>query len=337
MDISYNVLKKEVIKTYNFTRECTLHVDNVTDDLNNCNDTSEKCPISAPATQMCIDAVEYTHLRGACGDEVDTCPLLDNKKTSETKNSSKNRYKYKIIESGKIVEIYAYHDLQENINDINENHEIKHKDNEKIENVQYKRSISTINATKRGLKRLINANIGQYATKDKFITLTFKEFKSREEVIKCFKNFNKRLRYKYKTDYKYIAIIERGSTNTKRLHLHCLFFNLPYIHVSTFQKLWKYGIVNMKAIDDDVESVSNYMLKYVTKTLYDEYIPKGKKFYITSLGLKKPTELKLETENEFIDYINKLSSTHKVLWENSYDSMYIGAYDYIKIDRNEGD
>lgn len=102
----------------------------------------------------------------------------------------------------------------------------------------------------------------------------------------CFKNFNKRLRYAYKDfDYQYIAIIEKGTRNTKRLHLHCLFFE--------FFNIWAYGTVDMKAINN-YNDVASYILKCVSRTLEDcHYIGKGKKFYITSMKLKQPKELLL--------------------------------------------
>ena len=285
---------------------------------------------------VCSVSDKDTQKHNASGDEVDTT-YLDNIKTSETKNEHENAYKYKIVESGNVIEIYTYsHEIHETIFDddecSNERAEviIENKAKEMNSALEYKRSESTINETKRRLKRWINANVGQYPTKDKFITLTFEEFLTREEVIKSFKHFNKRLRYKYNgIDYQYIAVIEKGSQNTQRLHLHCLFFNLPYININEFQAIWKYGFVNMNAMSNS-ERVGTYMLKSISKTLPDcHYIEKGKKFYITSIGLKKPIERHFN-DLEIAEYINNIPQ-FSIEFEREYHSLYVGDFNYKKI------
>lgn len=286
---------------------------------------------------VCTVANKNTQWHNASGDAVDTS-LLDYIETSETKNESTFSYNYKIVESGRIIEIYKYDDEKYKIIKADkEDLDKKTKTNIKKEkkksetDQEYIRSEETINETRRRLKRLINANIGQYNTKDKFITLTFKDFLTRDEVVHAFKLFNKRLRYKYpKCNYQYIAVIEKGTQNTERLHLHCLFFGLPYIKVDVFQEIWEYGIVNMKALKD-YKDVSSYMLKYVSKTLKDgSFIPKGKKFYIPSLNLKKPTQ-KLLKNKDAIKYISFHLPSSEILYEHNFNSPFVGKFHYLKI------
>ncbi|WP_253643548.1 hypothetical protein [[Clostridium] innocuum] len=132
-----------------------------------------------------------------------------------------------------------------------------------------------------------------------------------------FKAFNRRLKKIY-CDYKYIAVIERGSKGTERLHIHCLFFGLPYIPYETISEIWRYGHVDIRAIDEHGD-VAGYILKYVEKTLTDDsYIPKGKKFYFTSQGLKQPKELYL-VRKEFQGYIQTM------------DLQSVCHYEYLNI------
>lgn len=275
----------------------------------------------------------------ASGDRVATT-YLDNIKTTETNLRVYYKpYDYRIIKSGDIIESYKYsHTRYKRIIDKGsidkEKKQTKKRDKTKnrktLNDKKYKRDIQTIYNTKRKLKRLINANVGQYEPyKDKFITLTFKEYSTREQVIQSFKLFNKRLRYQYKEyPYQYIMIIERGTRGTKRLHIHCLFFGLPYIPIETFRKIWEYGNVDMKAIKK-YGDVANYILKYVEKTLQDDsYIAKGKKFYITSMHLKKPQSLYLTEEESKIFLRNKEGLN--LIYQTDFHSLFVGHVHYDK-------
>lgn len=239
----------------------------------------------------------------------------------------------KVVKSGSITEIYVYDNQQfKTIKQSNKKTDKKAK--KKIEtkiktDEKYTRKERTINRTKRDLKRLIYANIGQYKELDKFITLTFKEKPTRDEVMNKFKQFNRRLKAQYKNyDYEYIAVVEQGTKNTKRLHLHCLFFGLPYIPQEELQAIWQYGIVDVRKISDYYD-VARYVVKYISKTLSDtEYIPKGKKAYTTSRGLKKPIEQYWDDEDVIEDMKEK---DFHILYQNRYNNVYIGDYNYYKI------
>lgn len=248
-----------------------------------------------------------------------------------------NKKKYikhtcKVVKSGAITEIYSY-DIPQFKTIKQSEEKTKKKANKKENKIktdeEYTRQERTINRTKRDLKRLIYANIGQYKEKDKFITLTFKENPTREQVFTKFKQFNRRLKNKYKNyDYQYIAVIEKGTKNTKRLHLHCLFFGLPYIAQSELQEIWHYGIVDVRKISDYYD-IAKYVVKYISKTLSDStYIPKGKKAYTTSHGLKKPIEEYLNDD----DVIRKLKDKNiEILYKDRYNNEYQGYYNYYKI------
>lgn len=233
---------------------------------------------------------------------------LDYIHTYETQSNNQEvdgkSYKHRIVISGDVIECYSTNhekvkvekDEEQNPNEeMEEKPQKKH--DEQLEEMEYHRKLSAVHRTRTNLKRLVNANVGQYEEKDKFITLTFEKYLERDEVIKCFKLFQKRLRRRYKDfDFQYIAIIERGTKGTERLHLHTLFFGLPFIPATEFKEIWRYGNIDLKAIDEYNE-IANYVLKYVEKTLTeDNYIEKGKKFYITSRNLKRPETVFLNDE-----------------------------------------
>ena len=268
-----------------------------------------------------------------CRETAQILILIISTQAKDMKTSKSKLYSIKAIESGKYIELYGYELKQVKKLEKSVNEKAVRKIKVKIDELNYVRENRTIIRTKNNLKRLINANIGQYNTKDKFITLTFKEFKSRDEVEYCFKLFNQRLKMKYRGfKYKYIAVIERGTKGTKRLHLHCLFFGLPYIPQSDFEAIWKYGHVDMRAIAK-YEDVANYILKYVQKTLYDgSYIGKGKKFYFTSKGLIKPQEYYL-TNSEFEKFLE--NRRLKLVYENEFENPYTGKVRYQKLKKED--
>ena len=249
---------------------------------------------------------------------------------------SKSKYKpyiIKCVKSGKILEKYVYESPQfKKIGNDKGNLKIGKKQNKKkCTNEKYKREDRSVYKTKQMLKRLINTNIGRYSETDKFITLTFKDFKSREQVLTDFRNFNRRLSDRYK-DYKYIAVIERGTKSTKRLHLHCLFFGLPYVPREEFQAIWSYGGVDMRAIEK-YDDVANYIMKYVKKTLEDgTFIPKGKKFYTHSKGMYEP-EVYYLTAEEYMDFMKDKNVHEK--YRTSYSDEYRGDVEYIKLELEE--
>ncbi len=93
----------------------------------------------------------------------------------------------------------------------------------------------------------------------------------------------RRFKYKYDKQFQYIAVIERGTLGTKRLHLHIICFDLPYINVRELQKVWKYGRIDQKVVKN-MEVVS-YMTKYIEKNLMKKTILKKIADYISPLRI----------------------------------------------------
>lgn len=77
--------------------------------------------------------------------------------------------------------------------------------------------------------------MGRHREKDKFVTLAPQENEmDRTKTNLDFKNFIKRLKYKYPI-FEYIAIIEKQKRGL--IHYHVVFLGLPYIKKETLQTL----------------------------------------------------------------------------------------------------
>lgn len=258
------------------------------------------------------------------------------------------KYNFKVIKSGEITEIYAYENCRiKNI--FNEDDEInkqalknkylmKSKTGEvdrqlssgqeeiEIDGEVYKRLLVNVYRTRRDLKRLINANIGQHAYKEKFLTLTFDRDVTRDEALDEFKKFNKRMRYYY-GDYEYIGVIEL--TEKMRIHFHIIMFGLDFIRKKEVQATWRNGWVKINAVDDYYD-LANYIVKYIEKTLTEEnFIDKHKKFYFNSKKLLKPVEVLYE-DQEVEQLQEFLEETSYMISEYEYDSEHVGYVKYYK-------
>jgi len=140
-------------------------------------------------------------------------------------------------------------------------------------------------------------NIMMYAQKnfnaanDKFITLTFKDNITDLKIANNeFNLFIKRLKYKIRSDFKYLAVIEfqkRGA-----VHYHML-SDLNYIKKLEFAEIWKNGFVKINRIKH-VDDLGAYLIAYIGKNTKKK--DKGKDFdllkrnksYLRSNNLKKP-------------------------------------------------
>lgn len=254
------------------------------------------------------------------------------------------KYYYKIVECGDFTEVYAYEDEntkveRPKISDLENEEQIQRKQEiaDMINNsfdeseTEYKRLPQNIQRIKRDVKRLVFANVNQYDCTDKFITLTFAENEkyelTRERVLGCFKRFKERFKKIYGNNFEYIAIIERGTKGTQRLHIHLVAFNLPYINKKKLAEIWQYGFLTINQTQD-TDGAVDYILKYLEKTLEDNYIEKGKRFYFTSRGLKKPKNIYLD-DFDFQLYME----THDVgmqLYNVEFSSEFVGNCYYTK-------
>lgn len=234
---------------------------------------------------------------------------------------NEKKYYYKVISSGDVLEIYSYQyaqykelPLDDLLDEVLVNEELEKEkkkqdeislqeqsntEKEKEDEKKYTRSRIAIQRTKRRLKRLISANVGQHRYTDKFVTLTFKgDPPTREKVCYKFKKFKERMYRRY-GKFEYLAVIEIGAENG-RLHIHMITFGLNYIKRDELEKIWGNGFIDIKKIHE-INDVENYILKYIEKTLEGDYIGKGQRFYFPSQGLKKPIESYHEDDSFLMD------------------------------------
>lgn len=183
---------------------------------------------------------------------------------------------------------------------------------------------------RRDVRRLINANVGKWGERPKFLTLTFnKHITEIEQANYEFKKFRQRLEYDLNLKLKYVTVIEFQKSG--RIHYHVIFFNLPYVKANDLESIWRNGFIKINAISH-VDNIGAYVTKYMTKDNDDERL-RGKKSYFPSKGLYKPVEKYLNDEKEIAKLKEKLS--HKKVYEKVFDNEYTGniLYTQYNLDR----
>lgn len=271
-------------------------------------------------------------------------------------------YCYKAVRSGKHVELYIFYDmvfkrrtekskeLTELINswDITTNEkDIQSKENgddgmfevindqELIKEANMKKNDISLKRSQRRLKRLINANVGQYEQVDKFLTLTFPHLRDRDKACRAFKTFAQNLRRHYGEEIQYIAVmeiqdgsrLEDPSNATNDIHFHVLLFNCPYIPQEIIQnKLWKHGIVDIRKIENYID-IAGYLADYLSK---DKVLAvRGKRSYFPSRGLKKPVEEVSMDEKMIFDILK--NQNNEIQYVNEFIVDRVGRVGYIKL------
>jgi hypothetical protein len=217
----------------------------------------------------------------------------------------------KYIKSGDIIEIYEY---ERNIK-VQGNKSGRGGREEAVTDKEKNRADSLARA-KKTLRRLINANVGEWGKMAKFVTLTFRE--NMTDIKKAnyeFKKFIKRLNYEFNEKFKYSAVIEfqkRGA-----IHYHVIFYDLIYIPVKALERIWGNGFVKINKIDQ-VDNVGAYVTKYMSKDNGDPRLA-GEKSYFNSRGLHKPLEIDIEKkEKESLKETLKDYEAYKADFENDY-------------------
>ena len=228
-------------------------------------------------------------------------------------------YSKKVIVSGNVVEVYEYDKPILEGYSIKENYKCGRCFEASEEDKQINRG-KVFNRAKRDLRRLINANIGEFS---KFVTLTFREnVTDLKQANYEWKKFKQRLETKVGYKLQYVVVIEfqkRGA-----IHYHCVFFNLPYIQNKDLAAIWRNGFIKINKIDN-VDNVGAYVCKYMTKTDDDRLL--GQKMYFSSRGLEKPTEIKEKNRVETLASALPASAlTYSNTFENEYNLISYKQY-----------
>jgi len=235
-------------------------------------------------------------------------------------------YDGKVVVSGDIIEIYRYERgvFKGYVNERGRAGNGFITDEQREKN----REVSLMRA-RRELRRIVNANIGQWGddVTCKFVTLTFRDnVKDLDKANYEFKKFILRLNYevygKKCSELKYTAVVEfqkRGA-----VHYHVIFYNLPYTKADVIEEVWGKGFIKINKIDD-IDNVGAYICKYLTKDNDDERLI-GRKCYFNSRGLKKPTEVYLDDDK--LEAIRKSLPEQAMTYKAEFDNEYVGKIEY---------
>ena len=247
-------------------------------------------------------------------------------------NSGIRCYNCKVVVSGDIIEVYRAERgfFKGKVN------ECGRAGNGFIDDEQRKknREVSLMRA-RRDLRRIINANMGQWGddVTSKFVTLTFKDnVKDLTMANYEFRQFIKRLNYqvygKKCSNLKYTAVPEfqkRGA-----VHYHVIFYNLPFTKAGFIEEVWGNGFIKINKIDD-VDNVGAYVCKYLTKDNSDDRL-RGRRSYFNSRGLKKPIEEFLDDEG--LEIIKKSLPGQAMTYKGEFENEFVGKIEYEQYNLN---
>ncbi|SEJ00992.1 hypothetical protein SAMN04488113_14811, partial [Alkalibacterium gilvum] len=176
------------------------------------------------------------------------------------------------------------------------------------------------------------------------MTLTFAE--NIQDVAYAdneFKNFMKRFNYKYNRKSHFLAVREfqkRGA-----IHYHLL---IDWKYPETLEKeslralerelganTWRHGFVNIKPLkgqkkgDKSVDNVGAYLVKYMTKDLYERRLSHNK-MYLCSRGLHRP---KVYIQDEALKILENGYAYYNKVFHNEYYSDYLGLIKYSEYNK----
>ena len=250
------------------------------------------------------------------------------------------RVTHKIIKSGDVLEIYEYSEgyikgytlTEYEINNRKINNRTRTESNSDDTDSSRERSLKRAKAN---LRRLINANHGQYGDQftSKFLTLTFKEnIQDIKQANYEFTKFIKRLNYHCfgtkKANIKYTCVIEfqeRGA-----IHYHVIIYNIPYIKASEISNIWGNGFIKINKIDD-IDNVGAYVAEYLGQAekgqghdIEDDRL-RGQKSYFSSKGLFKPIEI---TDKKVVEQVAAALPEDFLTYSATYDNEHLGNITY---------
>ena len=239
----------------------------------------------------------------------------------------------KIIYSGDVIEVYEY-DKGYLKGYENNNADTGRKSDYKSENYEEHRK-QVLQRAKKNLRRLINANVGQYGKEftAKFLTLTFKDnVKDLDKANYEFEKFIKRLNYHCfgtkKANLKYTCVVEfqkRGA-----IHYHVIIYNMPYVKANDIANVWGNGFIKINKIDD-IDNVGAYVSEYLGQAekgqghdIEDDRL-RGKKSYFSSKGLFKPIEI---TDKKIVEQVAFALPLENLTYSATFENEYLGNITY---------
>lgn len=194
---------------------------------------------------------------------------------------------YKVVQFGHITQIYEYEGSFSRRMDDNlvSREGGRDKDGKEERKMEYRESVN--NKARQKLMRLISANFGE---NDLFMTITFKE--NMQDIEKAnyeLKKFLQKLKRK-QSDFIHCTVIEFQKRGAVHYHMVCNlklgidFDNEPVVQEKErdLAKLWGHGFIDIKNITH-VDNVGAYLVKYMSKTGYDERLEGKKRYFFQGL------------------------------------------------------
>lgn len=245
------------------------------------------------------------------------------------------RVTHKMVRAGDIIEFYEYSKGYLKGYELTYNEKINlGRTKEKSENYKENRK-QVLQRAKKNLRRLINANVGQYGKENiaKFVTLTFADNVTDINMANYeFKKFIQRLNYycfgTKKSELKYTCVIEfqkRGA-----IHYHVIFYNLPFTKSNILESIWQNGFIKINKIDD-VTNVGAYVSEYLGQAEkgqghdIDDDRLEGKKSYFSSRGLYKPTEI---TDKKIVEQVSSALPIEYLTYSTIFENENLGNIIY---------
>lgn len=268
-------------------------------------------------------------------------------------------YDFKLIKSGRDIEVYdyrtkkilkGYHRKQREISQEEKANKLTRQEwediveewgceeeKEKLHSEQKQKASSSISRTRTNIRRLVNAN--PHLTH--FLTLTFSY--EMTELAPANKIFNLAIRriVHFHPYFQYIAVNEFQKDvdfhgNKKEhggsVHYHLLCNLGPkdtdkdkvFMWERKFAvKYWRQGFVKITPVEH-VTNLGVYLCKYLGKDMFDKRMF-GKKKFFCSRTLERPVEL---TGEEAISFFNKYVQSKTPTFEKTFSSEYTGTVDY---------
>lgn len=247
----------------------------------------------------------------------------------------------KIVYAGDVVEVYEYdkgylkgYTLTEN--EIN-NRKISNRTSSEggLDADSSDSRERSLRRAKKNLKRLINANVGQYGKEftAKFLTLTFRDdVKDLDKANYEFEKFIKRLNYHCfgtkKANLKYTCVVEFHRSGV--IHYHVIIYNMPYVKANDIANIWGNGFIKINKIDD-VDNVGAYVSEYLGQAekgqghgIEDDRL-QGKKSYFSSRGLFKPIEI---TDEKMVEQVVSALPKEYITYSATFENECLGNITY---------
>lgn len=231
----------------------------------------------------------------------------------------------KVIISGDIVEVYEY---EQGYGKGYKANNPNGRGSEASQADKEENRVKVLSRARKTVRRLINANIGQYGTDftAKFLTLTFAEHVTDIPMANYeFKKFIQRMNYEYfgknGANMRYVGVIE--FTKIGRVHYHVVIFNIPYTKADKIAKIWGNGFIKVNRIEN-VDNVGAYVCKYMTKDNYDLL---SKKSYFRSRNLFEPIEI---TDKKIVENVQNSLQSNKKTYESQFQNEHRGTITYTQ-------